>query len=238
MPFVSDRSRRSLIIAESNPAVVSPERPPTRLKAIAFDLDGTLLNTLPAMEASWNAVLRPVIGRAIPSDEIVRRLGPRAIDIMRLYAPPEHAEALLTTLSERFLSSALTHARLYPRIDELIDTLIARQLVVGVVTSMRRGSAIPLLEHFGLKQHMSVIVTEDDVSRMKPDAEPVLRAAEVLGVHTRELLMVGDNPTDMHAARAAGAVAGAAVWGFYGRKAASDADWVFEQPYDVLKVCA
>jgi HAD superfamily hydrolase (TIGR01509 family) len=211
-------------------------RPSARLRAVAFDLDGTLVNTLPAMEMSWNAVLRPVIGRPIPCDEIVRNLGPRAIDIMRSYAP-ENAETLLTTLSECFLSSALTHAQLYPRIAELIEALVARQLAVGVVTSMRRETAIPLLEHVGLKKHLSVVVTEDDVSRMKPDPEPVLMAANALRVDPGELLMVGDNPTDMHAARAAGAAAGAAVWGFYGRKAAGDADWVFEQPYEVLEVC-
>jgi HAD superfamily hydrolase (TIGR01509 family) len=224
---MSDKARLS---------VIRPERRPARIRAVAFDLDGTLVDTLPAMEMSWNAVLGPVIGRPIPTDEIVRRLGPRAIDIMRLYAP-EDAEALLTTLSECFLSSALAHARLYPRIGELIETLVARQLVVGVVTSMRRATAIPLLEHVGLKKHLSVVVTEDDVSRMKPDPEPVLMVAEALGVEPHELLMVGDNPTDMHAARAAGAAAGAAVWGFYGRRAASYADWIFEQPYDVLEVC-
>ena len=85
-------------------------------------------------------------------------------------------------------------------------------------------------------EHFAVVVTEDDVTRLKPDPEAVLMAAEKVAVHPSELLVVGDSPADMQAARLAGAPCGAALWGFYGRKAAAHADWAFERPSDVLKV--
>jgi phosphoglycolate phosphatase-like HAD superfamily hydrolase len=52
------------------------------------------------------------------------------------------------------------------------------------------------------------------------------------------MLVVGDSHVDMHAARAAGSGRGGAVWGFPGRKAAAEAEWIFELPADVLEVCA
>jgi N-acetyl-D-muramate 6-phosphate phosphatase len=204
------------------------------VRAVAFDLDGTLADTLPAMEASWNHIVAPLIGRSIPREEIVSRLGPRAVEIMRLYVPEDDAQSVVDTLSEHFSESTQIHARLYPGVAQLIEAIVARGLPVGVVTSMRRFNAIPLLTHFGLLPHFGVVVTEDDVPRLKPAPEPVLMTADGLGVDPRHLLVVGDNPTDMQAARAAGAVGGAAVWGFYGRKAQAEADIVLERPSDVL----
>jgi HAD superfamily hydrolase (TIGR01509 family) len=205
------------------------------IRAVAFDLDGTLINTLPAMEASWNYVVAPMIGRAITREEIVSRLGPRAVEIMRTYVETD-AEAIVETLSDHFSTSTETYAELYPGVENLIEMLAARGLKLAVVTSMRRRNAIPLLRQFGLLDAFSEVVTEDDVTRLKPDAEPVLRAVRALELEPADMLFVGDNPTDMLASRAAGTVGGAAVWGFYGRKAAPDADLVLEQPADVLRV--
>jgi pyrophosphatase PpaX len=209
---------------------------PARFAAVAFDLDGTLVNTLPAMEATWNAVLSPVIGRPIPAEEIVSTIGPHLIDIVRLY-DADNAEALTAELSKHYLSVWLTASQLYPGVAELVNELAGRGYRMGVVTSMDSG-ARTILEHFGLARHFSSVVTEDDVTNLKPDPEPVLKVAEELGVDPGEMLVVGDSHVDMHAARAAGAGRGGAVWGFPGRKSAAEAEWIFEEPADVLEVCA
>jgi 2-phosphoglycolate phosphatase len=209
--------------------------PAAGFAAVAFDLDGTLVNTLPAMEVAWNAVLAPAIGRAIPAEEIVATLGPHLIDIVRGYDLAD-AEAVTAALSEHYVSVFLTASQLYPGVADLVAELARRGCKLGVVTSMDKGARL-LLEHFGLLEHFSVVVTEDDVVELKPAPEPVLKVAEALAVDPREILVVGDSHVDMGAARAAGAGRGAAVWGFPGRKAAADAQWIFERPADVLAVC-
>jgi HAD superfamily hydrolase (TIGR01509 family) len=206
-------------------------------RAVAFDLDGTLADTLPAMEASWNEVLGPIIGRRIPPEEIVGSLGPRLVEIVRRY-DRENADSLSKALSERFRAVHRTHVRLYPGIAELIQELIVRRYNLAVVTSMGRPSALSLLGQFDLIEHFTTIVTESDVAHMKPDPEPVLMTAEQLHMDPSELLVVGDHPVDMQAARAAGAGGGAALWGFNGDLAAPFGNWTFEHPNDVLKVCA
>ena len=227
-----------MIITPSKP-LPNPVRAlqPEKFKAVAFDLDGTLVNTLPAIHAAFNGVLAPIIGRPIPEEEVVGRLGPRAVEIMRIY-DPENADTLINTYLDYYLSVHLTHSLLYPGIPELVEELAGRGCKLGVVTSKRHKTAIPTLEHFGLLKHFSVIVTEDDVSTLKPDPEPILMTAKGLGVDPGEVLVVGDNPTDMMGARAAGSFGGAAIWGYYGGKVAELADLVFEKPSDVLGVCA
>ena len=124
------------------------------------------------------------------------------------------------------------------QISELVQELARRGSKLGVVTSKRNKTAIPTLQHFGLLKHFPVIVTEDDVRVLKPDPEPILMTARGLGVDPGELLVVGDNPTDMMAARAAGCFGGAAIWGYYGNKVRELADLIFTKPSDVLDVCA
>jgi 2-phosphoglycolate phosphatase len=221
MPTADDTARSSTTSA----------RPAGPFAGVAFDLDGTLVNTLPAMELSWNAILAPVIGRAIPAQEIVGTLGPHLIEIVRGYEPDD-AEALTAALAAHYRSIFLTTSELYDGIVELVTGLADRGVALGVVTSMDAG-ARPLLEHLGLLQHFSTVVTCDDVAHLKPHPEPVLAVAAGLGVAPAELLVVGDSPVDMVAARAAGAVGGAALWGFSGRKAESEAAWLFDTPVDV-----
>ena len=141
-------------------------RAPARFKAVAFDLDGTLLNTLPAMEQSWNAVLAPVVGRSIPGDEIVATLGPHLIDIVRSYDPPDPT-GLTAELSEHYASIFLTASELYPGVRDLVTVLAERGYRMGVVTSMDSAARV-MLEHFGVLQHFGAVVTEDDVERLKP----------------------------------------------------------------------
>ena len=205
-------------------------------KAIAFDLDGTLVDTLPAMAAGFNQVIAPLIGRPISRQEIVSRLGSRLVEIMAIYQK-DNPDQLAEIYLETSVGLHLRHARLYPGVMELVRALSCRGVPLGVVTSKRRKTAIPTLERLGVLGFFRAVVAEDDVARLKPHPEPVEKVAAALGVEPSELLVVGDNPTDMSAAHAAGAAAGAAVWGFYGNAAAATAHWVFEQPTDVLNVC-
>lgn len=184
------------------------------LRCVLFDLDGTLVNTLPAMVATFNAVLSPVLGRPIPDAEIVSRLGPPLVEIFRQYRPEQAAE-LTQAYVETYESLHRTYARSYPGVPEVLAELHRRGCRVGVVTSKRRGASISTLVAFGLDRYVEVLVAEEDVPRLKPDPEPVRQAARLLGVPPNTALMVGDSPGDIGAARAAGARSGAALWGFH-----------------------
>src|SRR4051812_3879510 len=87
------------------------------IKGVAFDLDGTLANTLPAMEASWNAIVGHLNRRPIPREEIVSTPAPRANEIVRKYAT-QNAEEVSNSFSPLSPDATTVHARLYSGVRE------------------------------------------------------------------------------------------------------------------------
>jgi HAD superfamily hydrolase (TIGR01509 family) len=182
---------------------------PGTLSAVVFDLDGTLVDTRPAVAAAHAASLAAVP----PLDQLLGR-AQRGAD----------ADAYHRRLAE------LTHAlRPYPGVAELLEQL---PLPAAVVTGASRESAELVLAATGLRGRFDVVVTADDVRRPKPDPEGLRLACERLGVEPAEVAYVGDLPGDAAAARACGALALGAAWAAHA--AVAGADRVLRRPADLL----
>jgi phosphoglycolate phosphatase-like HAD superfamily hydrolase len=85
---------------------------------------------------------------------------------------------------------------------------------LAVVTTRARPEAYAFIQHAGIERFFPVVITRQDVLRMKPHPEPVRKAAALLGVNPEECLMIGDTVPDMRAARRAGAIAVGVLSGF------------------------
>ncbi|MBI5230841.1 MAG: HAD-IA family hydrolase [Coriobacteriales bacterium] len=182
------------------------------LDCILFDLDGTLVNTIELILASFRHATREVFGHAIPDDALLRNVG---IPLRAQMAEfdPDRVDELLAVYRAY---NAEVHDRMireYEGTDEALTSLKAEGLVLGVVTSKSRGPALRGLEVYGLDRHMDLVLTSDDTDAHKPDPTPLLEAARRLDVAPARCAYVGDSPHDMTAARAAGMVAIAALWG-------------------------
>ena len=189
-----------------------------RVRALLFDLDGTLIDTVALILSSFRHATTQVLGSPLPDDVLMRNVGvPLAVQ-MHEFAP-EHADELLRVYREH---NALIHDDMvaeYPGTRETLEGLAARGFPMGVVTSKGTPMARRGLDAFGLADFFEVLVTSDDVDIYKPDPHPLLLAADLMGVPAAECLYLGDSPHDMTAARAAGAVSVAALWGAFGRDA-------------------
>ncbi len=201
------------------------------MRAVLFDLDGTLTDTLPLVIAAVNAALAPVWGAARTPEEIRRLFGPPEGQLIAAEAPQD-SEAI-----ERFYRYYRAHhrhtARVYPGVRPMLSTLLERGHLLALVTNKGRRSALITLEEFGLRRFFRAIVDGDDVSRPKPAPEGIGLALERLGAGAAEAAYVGDMPSDLLASRAAGVAAWAAAW-----SRPDDAylgwDYVARRPEDVL----
>jgi phosphoglycolate phosphatase len=187
--------------------------PGAPVRAVLFDLDGTLLDTVADIALALNRALaeqqlaplatcavRELIGRGAPT--LIRRALERiasrgSIDEARLLERFSFHHERMQALNE-------DRARAYPGVAEGLASIQALRLRMAVVTNKSRSAAATLLERLGLGQWIEVIVGGDSCEQRKPHPQPLLLACRMLEVTPAQALMVGDSTIDVQAARAAG----------------------------------
>jgi HAD superfamily hydrolase (TIGR01549 family) len=210
------------------------------VEGIIFDLDGTLL----ALRAAPGAELARLLGR-LPGiarpDELARRLW------VLSETPTNYAMLLLGRARlERHLSHWIAMARRMKGIagqEGLVAVAgaadavasLADRFALAVVTSRGRRDAAAFLDRSGLAPHFRVVVTRDDVWRLKPHPAPLRKAASALGLPVERTLLVGDMSVDMRSARRGGAIAVGVASGFSTKEELqrAGADWVLDSVRDL-----
>lgn len=179
-----------------------------------FDLDGTLIDTVALILRSFRYATATVLGASPPDEVLMRNVGVPLAAQMRELAP-EHADELLRVYREHNARHHDEMIAAYPGTRETLAELQAGGYRLGVVTSKGTPMATRGLAALDLGEFFPVVVTADDVTTHKPEPEPLLHAARLLGATPDECMYVGDSPHDMSAARAAGVIAVAALWGAF-----------------------
>lgn len=174
--------------------------------AIAFDLDGTLIDSLPDIQAAANAILDP---RGLPplSYDEVRRFTGWGVDhfIGRLCdtraIPSEARDGLHADFMARYLT-AHDETRLYPGVAEALADLRAAGHPLGLCTNKPSGPTAGVLKAMGLAETFDAVICGDSLRSRKPDPAPLL--ACFAGMGTEGGLYVGDSEVDADTAEAAG----------------------------------
>jgi phosphoglycolate phosphatase len=187
-------------------------RPAFDVRAVAFDLDGTLLDTVGDLAAAVNALLRELGLRALPTAAVrdlvgkgMANLVTRALEAARGARPgADELATLLVRYQALYAAQLGRETRLYPGVVDGLARMRAAGLKLAVVTNKASRFVLPHLEQAGIGAYFDASVGGDDAAAKKPDPAPLRLAAERLGVDVRRLLMVGDSGNDALAARAAG----------------------------------
>lgn len=173
------------------------------LRAVVFDLDGTLVDTVPLHVQSWVETCRRLGFPEPPIEYVLTLMGMRALDIAGRLCGYENAERALRIKNEIYLS-LLNNARPMEGAPEVMRVAKERGLMVGVVTSSSRHVATRALEVTGLLRYVDALVAGDDVVKGKPDPEPLLKLLGMLGLRADEVVVVGDSRYDVEMALNAG----------------------------------
>lgn len=190
------------------------------IRAVLFDLDGTLADTAPDMARTVN-VMRERRALAPVALALVRphvSKGARGMIGAAFGITPEDAGfgALREEFLEIYAGMLCIESRLFPEMPELLDAIERRPLAWGVVTNKFERFARPVMDGLGLAGRAAVIVGGDTCERAKPFPDPLLHAARELALEPASVLYVGDDIRDVHAARAAGMPVLAAGYGYLG----------------------
>lgn len=190
------------------------------IRAVLFDLDGTLADTAPDMARTVN-LLRDRRGLSpVPLAQVRPYVsnGARGMICSAFGITTEHPEfqGLREEFLETYSSNLCVDTRLFPGMEELLGSLDERGIAWGVVTNKFERFARPLIDALGLGERAAVVVGGDTCARAKPYPDPLLFAAQKLEVDPAEALYVGDDVRDVRAARAAGMPVLAAGYGYLG----------------------
>jgi pyrophosphatase PpaX len=220
----------------------------TSVDAVLFDLDGTLVDTIPLIFACYEHTLAAHVPGYHPGRRaLIANLGRSLDDILFDYAaaggaadPSAMSKAMLQTYRSFQRANLGRLIRPYEGMREALAGLRARGLVLGVVTSKVEWAARECYEYYGLGEFLSVHVFHDDTERHKPDPQPLLFAASKGGLDVARTVYVGDATHDMAAGKAAGMRTIGVLWGPSEREKLlrAGADELAVTPADLLTIVA
>ena len=186
--------------------------------AFIFDLDGTLLDTLPDLVDLTNAVLASYGFPPRTTDEIHSFVGNGVEALIRLSVPANTDESLipqiLTEWKQRFLQSDnhLTHP--YPHMPLLLKELRALGCKLGVVSNKFQEGVEIVIEQ-RLPGYFDVLHGEAEGYPRKPDPTSLLKTIDELGVSPDRVIYIGDSPNDVRTAHNAGVFGVGVIWGYH-----------------------
>jgi 2-phosphoglycolate phosphatase len=210
------------------------------IRAVLFDLDGTLADTAPDLCGALNR-LRVERGLEPVPPELTRPYtssGARGLIGAGLGISPDHPEyeALRLRFLDLYAENIHVDTRLFPGMTDLLSALEQRELPWGIVTNKASRFTGPLMNSMGLAARAACIVSGDTTPHAKPRPEPLLHAAKELQLPPAACLYLGDDLRDVQAARAAGMPVIAAAFGYLGDSDPGTwcADAIIHHPLEVL----
>lgn len=195
----------------------------SHIRAVLFDLDGTLIDSAPDLGAAADKMRTD---RGLPSLPLERYrplagAGARGMIGEAFGIAPEHPD--FPVLREEFFTNyearMTQHTWIFDGVAELIQTIVQRDLSWGVVTNKSARFTVPLTRAMPLFASAATVVSGDTTPHAKPHPAPLLEAAARLGLAPAHCLYVGDDERDIIAGRAAGMGTVAATYGYLGAQA-------------------
>ncbi len=187
----------------SAPARFSP-------RAVLFDLDGTLLDTIADLADAANLTLSELDRPARTQAEIHSFVGKGIPNLVRrcmtegTCATEAEIETAVAVFRRHYAAVNGVRTTIYPGVVETLQTLRARDIRLAVVTNKAEAFTLPLLERMAIAHYFDAVVSGDTLAVKKPDPATVRLACERLGVAPTQALMIGDSANDALAAQGAG----------------------------------
>ncbi len=175
------------------------------VRAALFDLDGTLVDSLPTIGAAMEATLKE-FGHDISADEIIPRIGaPMQVLAAELTgASVNLADEMYARYVDLYIGEFMATTQPFEGASELLSRLQDAGVSLGVVTNKNQNGADTMVELQGWQSFFGVVVSRDTTARPKPWPDGTLHALQALGATPEEAALVGDTEFDAGAGRDAG----------------------------------
>jgi pyrophosphatase PpaX len=173
------------------------------IKAIIFDFDGTLANTLPICYYAFQKVFKVYDHKDLSKDEIKAMFGPSETGIIRENLININKDKAIELFYTIYTTNHHQLVKPHNEINKLIEYLKDKGMKLGIVTGKARRSLDISLNALQMDNLFDVIITGDDVTKPKPHPEGIIKALSLLGVKNTEAMFIGDSDADIQAGKQA-----------------------------------
>ena len=221
-------------------------------EAIIFDLDGTLIDSVPDVCASLNFAFHQAVGldvtRQMDVETVKTMVGKgakhmvaQAFSYLSINPAPEDSERALTLFLERYSDHPCEKTRIYPGVVSVLDQLSSSGKKMAICTNKPLKTTVPVLAALDLEKYFQVVLCGDQVKRQKPDKFHLQLTLDQLNTSAKSSVLVGDSDNDILGARNAGIKSIAVSYGYSCHPVAQlGADYIidnfWELPETLLKL--
>lgn len=208
-------------------------------KLLIFDLDGTLIDSLPDLIDATNHLRQNYHLAPLGSEEVRKLIGQGARSLVARALPTATPQQVEDGL-EIFLSYNMAHiadkTTLYPGVVETLQALEGQGIPLCVLSNKNVGLCREVLAKLGIAQFFPAVFGADSFPFRKPSPEPVLALLKEFQVATRECVIVGDSINDMAAGEGAGVVTVGCSYGYGDSSELAGADYLVEDFPSLLEL--
>jgi phosphoglycolate phosphatase len=211
-------------------------------KAVIFDLDGTLTDTIASIKYCGDRALAPFGYGPFPESDYKYFVGDGAANLVKraLAASGDrelsHFEEAFALYKKYFAADCMYQVKPYEGIPELLKELKGRGVRIAVFSNKPHAQTIDVVETVFGKGYFDILQGQTEGVPIKPDPAGVFGILQQLGLETSDILYLGDTATDMKTGKGAGAFTVGALWGFRDRAELEEAqaDAIIAHPTELL----
>lgn len=203
-------------------------------KAILYDIDGTVLNTLNMNMYPLLKIIEEETGEKWTFEQVLPFAAYPGMKVMEELNIKDKEKNYARWV--QYVNEYEEGATLYEGFDQVFQQFVQAGITQAVVSAKTRQQYAIDVVSKGIDQYMSVAILADDTQKHKPDPEPLLICLERLGCQPEDAIYIGDAASDYLAAQNAHVAFGYAKWGSVSSQGIDAPDWVFEKPLDLLKL--
>ncbi len=211
-------------------------------KAIIFDLDGTLIDSLTDIAICTNIVLKEFNFPTYKIEEYKNFVGGGALVLVKNCLPKNSSQELINRVMKRFKEiydqNLPSNTKPYKGIKELLNELNNRNIKIGVLSNKPHKFTLKYVNHFFNDFNIMEIHGQKEGIPKKPDPKAAIDIANSFNIPCEDIYFIGDSDIDMQTAKSANMKAVGVEWGFRGIKELIEngADFIIKTPYEILKL--
>jgi phosphoglycolate phosphatase len=214
-----------------------------RYKAVIFDLDGTLVDSLDDLADSMNFALAQAGLPQHPVESYQKMIGNGVQNLVKRSLSPEKQESfaeVLRLMKENYTNNALNKTKVYDGLYQVVQTLRKGGLQQAVLTNKDQTFAVNIVKHYFGPDLFELVWGAMSGRPIKPDPAALVQLLEEIKVSPKDAVFVGDSGVDMDVAKAAGVASVGVTWGFRDRKELLEhqAGTIIDKPQELLKILA